>query len=231
VSVDYEGRLYPFGNWALLAEVERLLPLGQPTVLDVGCGRGELLAHLPKGTATVGVDVSAASVDIARRFATEAYVGDLDKPIPDLDGRVFDLVVCADVLEHLIDPLAGLRRAMTWCGPGGHVVVSLPNIGYWAARWQLARGRFPREQDGIFDAGHLHFFTVDEASRLLASAGLREVELRPVIPRMQNSVSAVGRLPGRAQGSLEARWSQAWLRYPGLGAYQLIFVGAPAPTP
>jgi hypothetical protein len=41
----------------------------------------------------------------------------------------------------------------------------------------------------------------------------------------------VGRLPGRAQGSLEARWSQAWLRYPGLGAYQLIFVGAPAPTP
>jgi SAM-dependent methyltransferase len=124
----------------------------------------------------------------------------------DLDGLdlgLFDCVVFADVLEHLIDPASTLRAAAARLGPDGRVVVSLPNVRYWETFWQLGRhGRWPRRSVGLFDRTHLRWFTLADAYDLLAEAGLepelvRRRLLRPDGRPWPRAVGAVARrLPG-----------------------------------
>ena len=124
----------------------------------------------------------------------------------DLDGLdlgLFDCVLCADVLEHLVDPAATLRAAAVRLEPGGRVVVSLPNVRNWETFWQLGRhGRWPRRSVGLFDRTHLRWFTLADAYDLLDEAGLRPELvrrrlLRPDGERWPRPVEAIAaRLPG-----------------------------------
>ncbi len=100
-------------------------------------------------------------------------------------GRRFDLILFADVLEHVADPLAVLRRLLGYLTDDGHVLVSLPNVAAWTVRLGLLAGRFDYRPSGILDDTHLRFFTRDSARRLLEDAGLDvlRVEQNPMIAR------------------------------------------------
>ena len=92
----------------------------------------------------------------------------------------FDCLVAADVLEHLVDPWSVLAAAVDLLSPGATVVVSLPNVGYWRGLVRVVRtGRWPRDDEGIFDSTHLRWFTHDDALELLRQAGLRIVDVEP----------------------------------------------------
>ena len=94
------------------------------------------------------------------------------------DIGTFDCIVAADVLEHLVDPWAALRRAVERLRPGGTVVVSLPNVRSWETFRELGlRGRWPRRPSGLFDATHLRWFALPDARELLEQAGLEVVEV------------------------------------------------------
>jgi methionine biosynthesis protein MetW len=151
-----------------LAESHRLILESVPDgsrVLDVGCAEGYLMTALrERGCDVVGMEASEAA---AAEADGEVVVGDVEDPA--VRERVqggFDVAVFGDVLEHLRDPLDVLRWA-----PADRVVVSLPNIAHWTARRALARGRWPREDHGLFDRTHLHFFTRTTARELVERAG------------------------------------------------------------
>jgi SAM-dependent methyltransferase len=94
------------------------------TVLDVGCGQGsplEDLMELRPGIEGVGVDFSAAAVEMARRRSTDARYEVLDIATDTLP-RKFDLVICTDVVEHIPDDRAALRNMHAMCG--GYCLVS-----------------------------------------------------------------------------------------------------------
>lgn len=133
-------------------------------VLDVGCAGGHLAAALvaERGCTVVGID---RDVEAARARGIEAREADLDRD--ELEASGFDVVVFADVLEHLRDPVAVLRAARA----APLAVVSLPNIAHWTARRALLRGRFPRADHGLFDRTHLHFYTRATAHALAREAG------------------------------------------------------------
>ncbi|HWC26500.1 MAG TPA: class I SAM-dependent methyltransferase, partial [Solirubrobacteraceae bacterium] len=150
-----------FGNGAIAAHARRLLPPGG-RVLDVGCASGGLLALLrPHAAHLAGVELSPSAARAAARVADRVVCGALEDPQLPFEPASFDLVVLADVLEHLVDPAAGLARAAGWCRPGGAVLVSVPNVAHWQARLTLLRGRWPQRASGTFDAGHLRWFTRD----------------------------------------------------------------------
>src|SRR5262249_49882611 len=91
----------------------------------------------------------------------------------------FDVVVCADVLEHLPEPERLLAKIAAWLAPRGTLLVSLPNVAHVSVRAALLAGRFPYADRGILDRTHLRFYTRASGQRLLEDAGFRISEVEP----------------------------------------------------
>jgi methionine biosynthesis protein MetW len=211
-----------FGNGAIAAHAERLLPDGG-RVLDVGCASGGLLALLrSRAGHLAGLELSASAATSAAQIADHVVQGAVEDPDLPFAENSFDLVVMADVLEHLADPAAALGRAVRWCRPGGAVLVSVPNVAHWQARLTLLRGRWPQADSGTFDAGHLRWFTRDALGELLSGAGLRDVELDAIVPALRNHAPAAA---GPLVRRLEPAWQSLGRRAPRLFGYQVVGVG------
>ena len=138
-------------------------------VLDVGCAEGYLSEMLAaRGFSVTGVDLPGTPHN-----GSFAFVGwDLDAGLPALEGA-FDYILCADVLEHLRNPLQMLRECRQRLAPGGRLITSLPNSGHAYFRWNILIGRFPRHDKGLFDRTHLHYYMWEGWVDLLARAGFR----------------------------------------------------------
>jgi methionine biosynthesis protein MetW len=209
-----------FGNGAIAAHATRLLPDGG-RVLDLGCASGGLLALLrPRAGHLAGLELSATAARAAEQVADRVVQGALEDPDLPFEPGSFDLVVLADVLEHLPHPTAALSRAAGWCRPGGAVLLSVPNVAHWLARLTLVRGRWPAHDSGTFDSGHLRWFTRDSVATLLADAGLREIEIDAIVPALRNHVR-----PARVADRLEPAWQALGRRAPALLGYQVIGIG------
>ena len=146
------------------------------TVLDVGCAHGYLAEALGRqGCRVVGIERDPEDAARARQHCEEVVVADLDAPgwADALGARRFDVIVFADVLEHLRDPAAVVRRARDLLEPErGVIVASIPNVAHVSVRLELLLGSFQREGLGILDATHLHFFTRESLAAMLDDAGV-----------------------------------------------------------
>jgi SAM-dependent methyltransferase len=128
----------------------------------------------------------------------------------------FDALVCGDVLEHLVDPWGALAALAGLLRPGGTAVISLPNAAHWTVRRALLRGRFPREDHGLFDRTHLRWLTLADARELVAGAGLRVVR----------EAYTGAPLPLEARIPLPSAVRAAAVRHmPQLFALQVVLVG------
>lgn len=224
VLYDAKAQTYAeFGNGVVIREVQRALPRGG-RLLDVGCASGGLLARMrDRAGHLAGIEISPVAAQRAAAVADEIVVAAVeDAELP--DGS-FDVVVLADVLEHLGDPERALRRAIAWTRPGGEVIVSLPNVAHWSARAALLRGRWPVEESGIFDATHLHFFDYERSRALMRDSGLVDVRITPVVPALRNYGTWWYRLPAPLAHRLEALWQLIARRRPNLFGYQLVASG------
>jgi SAM-dependent methyltransferase len=153
-------------------EVAALVPGGCRRVLEIGCGTGQLGRLLKaRGHHVTGVELIAGAADEARCWLDEVVIADVEAGLPFAPGD-FDCVVCADVLEHLVDPWRVLREAAGLLAPGGCVVASVPNVQNFDVLWRLARGRWDYRERGLLDRGHLRFFTLATIAGLFAQAGL-----------------------------------------------------------
>ncbi len=150
-----------------------LVPRGA-RLLDVGCGTGSVTVHVAANTGArvVGVEPDPDRAARARERGLDVRAELLSEELVRELGS-FDVVMFADVLEHLADPLALLRIAATALAPGGAIVASVPNVAHWSVRADLLRGRFVYRDSGIMDATHLRWFTHDGIALLFKSAGFR----------------------------------------------------------
>ena len=141
----------------LLAFVRSLGPAG--TVLDLGCGDGRLTAELDAGELTAA-DVSRVALDRARRRLPEATrIVELepDAPLPFDDGA-FDLVLCAETIEHVRDVQLLLSEARRVLKRGGTLALTTP------ASSPLMRPPHPLSP-------HLRFLTSRSLRKLLEEMG------------------------------------------------------------
>lgn len=99
-----------------------------PSVLDLGCGDGRLLNHVPRmGVEYLGLDGSAGRIAAAQMAwpAEEFLIFDLYDPLPCRPAK-WSLVCLFEVLEHLAKPLLVLDAAIDALKPGGRVIGSVP---------------------------------------------------------------------------------------------------------
>jgi 2-polyprenyl-3-methyl-5-hydroxy-6-metoxy-1,4-benzoquinol methylase len=170
---DY-GSLTPARRRMFGRHLDRIEGLVRPgRVLDVGCATGDfLLVARERGWEALGVDPSPA-----REQALAAGLRMVGRTIDDADvaPNSVNLITFWDVLEHLPDPVASLRRALLLLAPGGLVAATVPNAGSAVARLSGARWF------GYKTAGeHLQFFNAATISRCFEAAGFAVTVRRPV---------------------------------------------------
>jgi 2-polyprenyl-3-methyl-5-hydroxy-6-metoxy-1,4-benzoquinol methylase len=150
-------------------------------VLEVGCGDGNTLALLKEQGLcdwAAGIEVFPAAAAAARHRLDAVFEGSVEHMTIPLPPESLDLVLCLDVLEHLVDPWAVARRLAALLKPGGAVIASIPNVrNFQIVLPLLLRGRWDYTDSGLLDRTHLRFFTLASARKLFDDVGLRVREV------------------------------------------------------
>ncbi len=151
------------------------------TILDVGCWTGNLGFAL-KGRLNYPITIDgiennceALRIVKSRGCYNEVYNFDLNNTNLTL-ARQYDIIVLADVLEHLLNPEKTLQEILNNLNPQGWAVVSLPNIAFIKYRLLHLFGKWNYRTSGIMDKTHLHFYTLDTMHALFSTCNLRVVE-------------------------------------------------------
>ena len=189
-------------------------------VLDLGCSNG-LLARplLEKGVRVTGVDEGPGQ-KLASELA-DYYQRDLELPLDLPYGRVFDYVVCADVIEHLKNRGQLLRGARRYLKPDGRLIISTPNVALWFYRLSLLVGRFEYGPRGVLDETHVHLYTGATFRREIEKAGFTILERRVTSLPFEVVFESTGR--SRLVRGIEATYHFMARLWPSMFAYQNIF--------
>ncbi|MFD4632019.1 class I SAM-dependent methyltransferase [Streptomyces sp. NPDC058284] len=160
------------------------------TVLDIGCGDGTAAATaapLLAGHRVVGVDWSQDALRRAHARLPYAVRGELsDGGLPFADGAA-DAVLFSEVIEHLVDPDSALDELRRVLRPGGHLMLSTPNLAAWYNRGLLLAGVQPvfsevslraiHGRPGKEVVGHLRLYTARALREFVTAAGFDVVRL------------------------------------------------------
>src|SRR5688500_12329434 len=225
-------------NWGLLRLWGKRRGL---RVLDAGCGFATTSARIQElGNEVTGIDSSADAKTIAKtrisRFVL-ADVDDMESVGRELGDARFDVLILADVLEHLPWPVGTLKTYLRWLKDDGSVIVSLPNVGLWSVRFAHLAGRWDYAETGVLDRTHLRFFTRSSAQWMLREAGLAPVKstynpglVRPFVPLAKRFVRGSGpsdlmnsapyKLYLKTVYPVERAIASLW---PGMLAFQMIY--------
>ena len=195
-------------------------------ILDVGCGTGNLGAALKRReNECYGITISKSEAELAKSKLTQVIIADIETmqelPFPE---HFFDVVIFADILEHLKNPPHPLQLVKRYLKPQGLMITSIPNIANIRIRLNLLCGRFNYELVGILDNTHLRFFTMKTAKELLISAGyiIQDIKFTNSDWRLPRPLRW---LVSFREWEIQRRLTHGW---PKLFATQFIFYTTPS---
>src|SRR5512145_2469373 len=153
----YRAKRDPSSSHGQITRLARTI--NRAPVLDVGAAHGILGEMLADANLPIdAIEPHPPSADAARKFYRNVFNCSIEAA-NGLPERSYAVVICGDVLEHTVDPVAALRKLQKYAAPDAAFIISLPNVAHLSVRMLLLVGLFPRMQRGIFDKTHLHFFT------------------------------------------------------------------------
>jgi len=158
-------------------------------ILEIGCGSGEtlyLLKRKNKANYVAGIDIiSLEQYKLLDKFICcdiEEKVANL--PFPE---NFFDIIICADVLEHLIDPWKVVKELKKYLKPSGYFIASIPNIREVKTMISIfLKGDFKYTQEGILDITHLRFFCKKNIEELFLGADYKIRKITYKLPPKRN---------------------------------------------
>lgn len=160
-----------------------LAPKTYKRVLDVGCGEGKSAYYLKENGATyvAGVEINSQAASVARVIMDDVWEGSVEEIIPFQQGQ-FDLIICSDILEHLVNPWKVLELLKTILAADGYLLASIPNLRYAPVLYELLiKGLFRYTTSGVLDSTHLRFFTRSTMKSMIEESSFEIVRWgRPV---------------------------------------------------
>ena len=162
-----------------------VLPSGKvDRLLEVGAGSGDTLVEIKKrdlASHVTGFELMRLPGTNQENSLIDTFIhGDLDHIEDAFPNTLFDVIICGDVLEHLIDPWNILGKLSTLLRPGGTMIISCPNVRHHHMFWAIfVRGSFLYSDYGLLDRTHLRFFCKKDLLSMVDGAGLRTDEVIP----------------------------------------------------
>lgn len=157
---------------------------GIKRVIDVGCGVGRKLEVLHRRfpeLEIIGIDQKHPIQICQKRYSFGRWIiDDLEKPRSDISGLQAKLVICSDVIEHLLDPDMLLEYLRNLCSSDGHIVLSTPDRAYLYGASKMESGQ----------RDHVREWTANEFADYLTSRDflLEEQFHVPPVPRGMNTL-------------------------------------------
>lgn len=158
-------------------------------ILDVGCSSGNLGKFLKKSkkASVVGVDIDMDDIKLAKKVLDEAHKIDLESDDLGFLG-VFDVIIMADVIEHLVDPVNVLKKLRKLLNKDGIFIFSVPNMANVTIRMEILKGSFEYKDFGLLDKTHIHFYDHKEIERVLHCAGYSVVKTNCTIRTIPDDI-------------------------------------------
>ncbi len=145
---------------------------GPGRALDIGCGKGEVsLALHDKGFECTGIDMKAGIIShLQARFPQVAWRCSSTADLAAMSKR-YDVLTMYHVLEHISDPRAALRTVKSLANPEALIVIEVPNVGGWEARWEGRRWHY-------YKVDHVNHFRASDLRKLAADLDLTLLGVR-----------------------------------------------------
>lgn len=164
-------------------EIAPYLPTQVQRLLDIGCGAGAttklIKSRHPEVVWAGGIEIVEEQAKLAEQTLDRVWNIDIEHVQfeSEIQPESLDLVLCLDVLEHLVDPWSTVTRMSKLLRPGGRLIISVPNIQNWKFVKNLFfKGDFHYRDSGLLDRTHLRFFVKATAQSLATSGGLQHTE-------------------------------------------------------
>ncbi len=177
----------------VLRQVRRLRGMDTGTVLDVGCGEGWIMDRFfQEGFKVRGVDFSSFGLakfhpHLKEFFYQENIYTYLDKAMT--SGERYDVLILANVIEHVLDPIGLLKRLKALLNPQGVLVIIAPNDFSILQEYLLANKIIPAPC-WLFYPDHLSYFNADNMRVVLNDCGLKVEALVADNPIELNLINA-----------------------------------------
>ncbi len=161
---DKEGLSYSSKTETIRLEKMATMVGSSSKVLDIGCWDGTLGSMLiERGNEVYGIEINEEVAEIAKKRGLKVKIQDINFGF-DFEDNFFDVVVAAEIIEHILDTdffIDNIRRVLK---PGGFLVLSTPNAASLGRRIMLLLGKNPYFEASLgyppyAHAGHIRFFT------------------------------------------------------------------------
>jgi 2-polyprenyl-3-methyl-5-hydroxy-6-metoxy-1,4-benzoquinol methylase len=174
----YAEKQEPYSSHTMIKKWLLSFPPGS-RILDIGTAAGTM-ARICAGSGLLffGIEANEQRALIARPYYQGFFQGDLESAPDDVLGN-FDIILCADILEHTAYPGDILKRLVNLQNPGAFFIISVPNIAHIWIRLNLLLGNFNYTDKGILDSTHLRFFTRKTLLNLVQESGLSQETIQP----------------------------------------------------
>jgi 2-polyprenyl-3-methyl-5-hydroxy-6-metoxy-1,4-benzoquinol methylase len=159
-------------------DIIKIIPSDSRTILEIGCGQGATLIEIKKrnpGVNIYGIDIVDIELENKNKFSDFicGNIEDITIPYP---KRFFDIIILADVIEHLIDPWSCINNLSHYLSDKGNIIATIPNILYHRVIRKLVfYGDFEYTKSGILDITHLRFFTKKTIIKLFKESGFNNI--------------------------------------------------------
>ena len=150
-------KYYCFDRFEMLA----FLPKKYNKVLEIGCGEGVFLQQLNQMSEKWGIEPSKEAADKAVKIADKILIGSYNDCLSQLPDEYFDLIICNDVIEHMVDYdffFSSIKQKMS---DNGCLIGSIPNVRFYKNLFNLLikKDWLYKAEGGILDKTHVRFFT------------------------------------------------------------------------
>lgn len=151
-------------------------------ILEVGSSHGYLTKEFKAKGCTIDIiEKNLKAVASAKKYARQTYIGSAEELhfLKKIKNQ-YDLIIFADVLEHLVSPEIPIKFCKKILKPNGKIIISLPNIASWPARKELFfLGKFEYTDSGLMDKTHLRFYSLNSFKKFLQ---VNQIKIESIIP-------------------------------------------------